>query len=618
MTHVPVSVGPQPYPYLEFLPPDSPRYRPHMLDLAQRNMLSIWADAERRLDHRWAEIVNDERRFRERARIQALREEIGRQRDRIEQTATEWLNNTYPGSYARGGLDMGAQTGGSFAWTQAHQDAIGLLAVDTFDSLLRSTTHMERNVVEQVRELARLTTTEKVATGETAKQAGGRLRDRLADQGIAYVTYADGRKVGSKTYAEMVVRTRSAIAYNAGGLNQARADGVEFFEIVDGLDCGLELHKSRPLASGMIVTGDIAGTFPISHPNCVRAFMPRPDLTAENVANLDFESLRDPRSVEDQRAFEQWMRQERAARGQRARSRARSARSSSRAEGRKPRTSRAPAAPARPSVTPSGVAWDAAIEGKTAQEVERSFVAKWGTMVGGGERQIVLSKFGGGARMMAETFDDLFKRYPKVAERIRYVGTTVDVYKAGGRRGAPPNVPGVASNRGLLGFGQKFHSDLEELGRRAQEQKDTGFWATGDPRGVVAHEFGHQVAFAVDTYFAALEGNVNMENLYGRQREHITRPGGGLGIDIGRTVHDAIDAEIGQRVPMRGLSPRNGGNGINVADLLSKYGATNNDELIAEAWAEWITQGPNARPLARAVGRALEQVLDRMPPVPTH
>ena len=72
--------------------------------------------------------------------------------------------------------------------------------------------------------------------------------------------------------------TRSSLAYNQGTLNHGRKNGVQFFEITDGPQCGLASHRSAPLAHGLIVTAEIADTYVIAHPRCQRAFIPRPDI----------------------------------------------------------------------------------------------------------------------------------------------------------------------------------------------------------------------------------------------------------------------------------------------------------------------------------------------------
>lgn len=309
MTHVPASVGPQPFPYLDFLP----AYDPETIARATQNMLDLYRQTEQALRQQWAQIVNDPLADNARARISDLLASLQRSQANVDASVSEWIRTTYPGSYALGAGQMASGYDGTpFAWSQPHRDAVGLLAQDTFDSLLRSTSYEPDAIKATVRELARTATAQALLGGETATSAGRGLAQKLADQGVFGVTYADGKFVGSSTYADMVVRTRSAIAYNAGGLNQARADGVEYFEISDGLECGLTEHDDPELADGMIVDGDIAAQFPISHPNCVRSFLPRPDLSADQVDQLSTDgggdlSLVSDQSLADQQAFDAYL-----------------------------------------------------------------------------------------------------------------------------------------------------------------------------------------------------------------------------------------------------------------------------------------------------------------------
>lgn len=307
--HVPTSIGPAPYPYLEFVPPLD--YSTHSLDLLTRNMLDVYRTVERDLQRQWAQVVNDPSGGRARARLTELFASIDRSKSDVGNAAEEWLQHAFPGRYAQGMANMRERySSAPSSWTQPHRDAVGLLAVDTFDSLLRPTQFEPDAIKATVRELARAQVAQSIVGGDTATQAGRDLRDKLAAQGIFGVTYADGKFMPGSSYADMVVRTRTAIAYNAGGINQARADGIDVFEISDGPDCGLSFHDDDQLANGMIVDPDTAASFPISHPNCVRDFLPRPDLTPTDVAAGNFDTITDPERASDQAAFDLFLRQD--------------------------------------------------------------------------------------------------------------------------------------------------------------------------------------------------------------------------------------------------------------------------------------------------------------------
>ncbi|WP_372403197.1 hypothetical protein [Sanguibacter suaedae] len=68
------------------------------------------------------------------------------------------------------------------------------------------------------------------------------------------VTYANGRKIGLSTYTDMVVRTKTVMAYQEGAFNQAEALGVEWMEIFDGAACEWTSQDDLQKDNGMIVT----------------------------------------------------------------------------------------------------------------------------------------------------------------------------------------------------------------------------------------------------------------------------------------------------------------------------------------------------------------------------
>lgn len=299
------------FPHLEFLP----SYNARTVAQQTANLMALYDEVQRTIDSRIAAATRDPARFREVRWLNELTSALDSARERIEPAVQRWIAETYPGHYAVGAQDMLDHLDGRpFAWTQSHAGAVGLLAIDTYDALLKPTGYTSRDVKQTVREFARSVAGEKFLTGKTAVQAGRDLTRRLADAGIFSVRYADGRVVSGGAYSNMVMRTRTAVAQNVGGINTARADGVEFFEINDGPDCGLETHEGGS-AAGMVVPTEVAQLFPISHPNCVRSFLPRPDITADQVNRGDFASLIDEASAQDQAAFDEFIRREAATRG---------------------------------------------------------------------------------------------------------------------------------------------------------------------------------------------------------------------------------------------------------------------------------------------------------------
>lgn len=157
-------------------------------------------------------------------------------------------------------------------------DAVTALAQDTYADLLTATKGMRDDAKHLIRELARDQVRTKLLTGQTAIQAGRDLARSLRDRGVTAVIYSDGRQVSLPTYAEMLLRTKTAQAYQEGGLNQGERLGIEWWEILDGPGCGWTAHDDPQIADGMIVPTETARAYPIAHPNCRRSSTPRPDI----------------------------------------------------------------------------------------------------------------------------------------------------------------------------------------------------------------------------------------------------------------------------------------------------------------------------------------------------
>lgn len=169
------------------------------------------------------------------------------------------------------------------SWSAAHQQALTSLATDTYEDFLkraRAAEQVSEAFVRAVRDASAKELPKLAAGGRTARQAADRLEKRLlTDYGITHVTYANGAQVTVRTYARMVARTKSAVAYNAGTLNGAYAVGVRFVEVFDGADCGFTSHEDPDKANATVRHIMDAAKHAIAHPNCTRGFGPRPDVT---------------------------------------------------------------------------------------------------------------------------------------------------------------------------------------------------------------------------------------------------------------------------------------------------------------------------------------------------
>jgi hypothetical protein len=183
----------------------------------------------------------------------------------------------------RGAYDLGAQAvalsaGRGAAYTAADVTAADVLAADTYADVLTATTHIMETTKELIRTLAKDRIGDQVTTGQTTEQAARQLARDLTGREIAAITYRDGARHGLGDYTDMLVRTKSAEAYQRAGFAQGRAMGVTWWEVMDGPGCGWTTHTDPLLANGRIITTDEAEQYPTSHPRCRRVTTPRADL----------------------------------------------------------------------------------------------------------------------------------------------------------------------------------------------------------------------------------------------------------------------------------------------------------------------------------------------------
>lgn len=228
--------------------------------------------------------------WRRRDRLNELRATISDELDRVDDAATDWLRTRFPVTYGIGAIETTQATGGTFAWTQFHIDAVASLATELHGDLLKATRAVRREVKAVVRQVVRARTTEALVGGKTAVQAGREATFDLLRRGIATVRYKGGARVPVDAYAQMAVRSTTGVAYNLGALRQGRVDGVLYAEVLDGADCGWIGHDDTDKANGTIRPIEECEQASISHPNCRRVCSVRPDILTE-------EQARDPNNL---------------------------------------------------------------------------------------------------------------------------------------------------------------------------------------------------------------------------------------------------------------------------------------------------------------------------------
>ncbi len=278
--------------------------------LADRTV-QAYIDGWVRIQKELTRLADDPLRMAATRRLRAMQATIESIVDgRDDDAAVDFVSNVLPKVYAAGAAAGAPQGAGDFVWEQIHQQAVQTLAQSTWSDLLNATQGVRDSTKQLIRTVAKDQALQAAVTGQTSQQAAREMRRILRESGVSAVTYADGSRHGLGEYAEMTQRTKSAVGYNIGTLNAAAP--TQFFEIFDGPDCGLSFHEDPTLANGLIVDRDTSFKYVIAHPNCRRAFGPRPDILSADQAH------RTPPSVtEEQVAAQRAADRLRAERGQR-------------------------------------------------------------------------------------------------------------------------------------------------------------------------------------------------------------------------------------------------------------------------------------------------------------
>lgn len=182
--------------------------------------------------------------------------------------------------YAEGMLraDAIAAAGGAAAlgqpsFTLMHRQALEVLAIDAFDDLAAATSYLDTATKRTIREATKLRTSAMIASGEGPDRAARRLARTLARRGVTGFVDAAGRNWRLSSYASMVIRTKSAHAYNTGTILRTDETGTGVLEILDGVPSG---HEECERYNGDTCDAAWALANPLEHPNCVRSFGPLP------------------------------------------------------------------------------------------------------------------------------------------------------------------------------------------------------------------------------------------------------------------------------------------------------------------------------------------------------
>lgn len=277
----------EPLPEYAFPPlvvPDADAVAERIAVVLQEAWDRVEAEKERLLDM----VDGDERWPRIRDRLESYQREIEAYQDVVGEEALHMVA-LVQGQYANGMVIAAATLNQPTTWSQGHRAVLAQLANDTYDDFLAASVEAGRTTAAFAREIRRVARDEmpfQATGGKTAAQVARDMRRRLEDEfRISSVTYRDGSVHEIGEYTRMASRTKGRVAFNSGSVNGYYEARVEYLEVFDGGTCGWSTHQDPVKANGTIRTIQDCSTYLISHPNCRRAFGPRPDVTAANIAS---------------------------------------------------------------------------------------------------------------------------------------------------------------------------------------------------------------------------------------------------------------------------------------------------------------------------------------------
>lgn len=206
---------------------------------------------------------------------------IVRRLDRIfaqrEQVMNEWITVKLASAAVAGMEYAGTTLGAGLEVSALMGRAIAEIQAATFAEVAGSTRYLSESARALIRVIAKDLTELTVSRGLSIPEARKLIAARMRGGGIRAFVDASGRAWRLETYSEMLIRTRTAEAYNTGTILRARELGVEILEVFDGT----EDDEACAEANGQFWTAEYAMANQIEHPNCRRAFGPAPDFIGE-------------------------------------------------------------------------------------------------------------------------------------------------------------------------------------------------------------------------------------------------------------------------------------------------------------------------------------------------
>ena len=244
-------------------------------------IVGLFLDAQRNIEAQQARILAmspaERKRWKRREdRLGEMRASIDRELNSAMASYGSWSATDWHGIYGLGVQEAQKIVVGRFDWTQIHLGAVEAIAQETFEEVLAATEFVRDDTKRWIREMGRRTTAGTIIEGRTAEEAardlarrGAKELDNAGDPEPISLVYKNGAKHTLGDYTQMLIRTKTAVAYNMGTINFATSQGVTRFEVFDGQDCSWPVGHGAANANGRIVTAQQAASNPIAHPGAI-------------------------------------------------------------------------------------------------------------------------------------------------------------------------------------------------------------------------------------------------------------------------------------------------------------------------------------------------------------
>lgn len=220
------------------------------------------------------------------ARLNQMKREVDNAFAELTKNISIWADRDISNFYQRGHTTAAAQLSAGFGFTLPHQEALDIISFDAYDDVA---THLQQvsqgfgtNVelqkifegldpsqITAIQEKGRSAVAQLLLTGEDPRKISRALAQDLWSQGISIID-SGGRQWNPEKYTRMLIRTKSANAYNAGSMNKYAEEGVTRVKVFDGVEDDPECAE----AAGQTWSLEYAMLNVIQHPNCRRAFGP--------------------------------------------------------------------------------------------------------------------------------------------------------------------------------------------------------------------------------------------------------------------------------------------------------------------------------------------------------